>query len=149
MAKKGTVDILDPALDNSRRTLATRLEGPDKDRISIEWLLGREDGVEFGVDGAKQLGIAICDSIGIVLYPTGEPVESHRANGAVWSDNNSTDFGPEIWSLYQAGLLTNDTPLTGQFAHSTAAVDVGGVLREIDDARAEDAARRLRMAAPV
>jgi RIO kinase 1 len=60
----------------------------------------------------------------------------------------ATDFGPEIWSLYQAGLLTNDTPLTGQFAHSTAAVDVGGVLREIDDARAEDAARRLRMAAP-
>ena len=58
----------------------------------------------------------------------------------------ATDFGPEIWSLYQAGLLTNDTPLTGQFAHATAAVDVGGVLREIDDARAEDAARRLRMA---
>ncbi len=60
----------------------------------------------------------------------------------------ATDFGPEIWSLYQAGLLTNVTPLTGQFAQSTAAVDVGGVLREIDDARAEDAARRLRMAAP-
>ena len=61
----------------------------------------------------------------------------------------ATDFGPEIWKLYQAGLLSNDTPLTGQFARSTAAVDVGGVLREIDDARAEDAARRLRMAAPV
>ncbi len=61
----------------------------------------------------------------------------------------ATDFGPEIWSLYQAGLLSNDTPLTGRFARSTAAVDVGGVLREIDDARAEDAARRLRMAAPV
>ena len=61
----------------------------------------------------------------------------------------ATDFGPEIWNLYQAGLLTNDTLLAGQFAHSTAAVDVGGVLREIDDARAEDAARRLRMAAPV
>ena len=58
----------------------------------------------------------------------------------------ATDFGPEIWSLYQAGLLSTDTPLTGQFAQSTAAVDVGGVLREIDDARAEDAARRLRMA---
>jgi RIO kinase 1 len=58
----------------------------------------------------------------------------------------ATDFGPEIWSLYQAGLLSKDTPLTGQFAHATAAVDLGGVLREIDDARAEDAARRLRMA---
>jgi RIO kinase 1 len=58
----------------------------------------------------------------------------------------ATDFGPEIWKLYQAGLLSNDTLLTGQFARSTAAVDVGGVLREIDDARAEDVARRLRMA---
>jgi len=26
-----------------------------------------------------------------------------------------TEFGPEIWSLYQAGLLSNATPLTGRF----------------------------------
>lgn len=58
----------------------------------------------------------------------------------------ATDYGPEIWSLYQAGLLTNDTPLTGRFKRSTANVDMQAVLREIDDARAEDAARRLRMA---
>lgn len=57
-----------------------------------------------------------------------------------------TDFGPEIWSLYQAGLLTNETVLTGRFERSTAHVDMQAVLREIDDARAEDAARRLRMA---
>ena len=58
----------------------------------------------------------------------------------------ATAYGPEIWALYQAGLLTNDTPLTGCHTHSTQAVDMGSVLREIDDARAEDAARRLRMA---
>jgi RIO kinase 1 len=57
-----------------------------------------------------------------------------------------TDFGPEIWSLYQGGLLSNETPLTGHFERSTADVDMQAVLREIDDARAEDAARRLRMA---
>ena len=57
-----------------------------------------------------------------------------------------TDYGPEIWSLYQAGLLGNDTPLTGRFARAHADVDMQAVLREIDDARAEDAARRLRMA---
>ncbi len=57
-----------------------------------------------------------------------------------------TDFGPEIWSLYQAGLLSNETVLTGNFARETAAVDMQAVLREIDDARAEDAARKLRMA---
>lgn len=57
----------------------------------------------------------------------------------------TTDYGPEIWSLYQAGTLTNDTPLTGRYERKHADVDMQAVLREIDDARAEDAARRLRM----
>ena len=57
-----------------------------------------------------------------------------------------TDYGPEIWSLYQGGLLSNETPLTGHYERAHADVDMEGVLREIDDARAEDAARRLRMA---
>ena len=96
MVVEWAIHILDAALDNSGSTLATGLEGPDKDGIAIEGLLGREDGVEFGVDGAKQLGIAICDSIGVVLNPTGKPVEPHRANGAVWSDNNRAHFGPEV-----------------------------------------------------
>ena len=59
-----------------------------------------------------------------------------------------TDYGPEIWRLYQAGLLSNDTPLTGHFERSKADVDMTAVLREIDDARADDAARRLRMSMP-
>ena len=57
-----------------------------------------------------------------------------------------TDFGPEIWALYQQGTLHPETPLTGQFEHKAGTVDLSGVMREIDDARAEDAARRLRMA---
>jgi RIO kinase 1 len=56
-----------------------------------------------------------------------------------------TQFGPEMWSLYQAGLLTNDTLLTGHFDRAHADVDMQGILREIDDAQAEEAARRLRM----
>lgn len=55
-----------------------------------------------------------------------------------------TDFGSEIWDLYQRGVLRPEEVLTGCFEHTTQAADVGGVLREIDDARAEDAARRLR-----
>lgn len=58
----------------------------------------------------------------------------------------TTRYGPEMWSLYQAGLLSNETVLTGHFEPAQADVDMQGVLREIDDARAEDAARRLRMA---
>jgi RIO kinase 1 len=58
----------------------------------------------------------------------------------------TTHFGPEIWSLYQRGALDPEVALTGTFKASTKTADVGGVLREIDDARAQEAARRLRMA---
>ena len=60
----------------------------------------------------------------------------------------ATQYGPEIWSLYQSGLLTNETPLTGIYAPEHTDVDMQGVLREIEDARAEETARRLRMATP-
>jgi RIO kinase 1 len=58
----------------------------------------------------------------------------------------ATHYGPEMWSVYQAGLLSNESVLTGRFERAHASVDMQAVLREIDDARAEDAARRLRMA---
>jgi RIO kinase 1 len=57
----------------------------------------------------------------------------------------ATDYGHEIWNLYQRGVLHTDTVLTGRFAHKTGPVDMGSVMGEIDDARAEEAARRLRM----
>ena len=56
-----------------------------------------------------------------------------------------TRFGPELWDLFQRGLLTPDTPLTGHFQEHHGQVDLGGVLREIADARAEESARRVRM----
>jgi RIO kinase 1 len=54
-------------------------------------------------------------------------------------------YGPEIWDLFERGALSNEMPLTGRFERAPGTVDLGGVLREIDDARAEEAARRLRM----
>ncbi|ACB35257.1 protein of unknown function RIO1 [Leptothrix cholodnii SP-6] len=56
-----------------------------------------------------------------------------------------TEYGHEIWELFQRGELHPDTPLTGRFKHKAGAVDLGSVLREIDDARDEEAARRLRL----
>jgi len=58
-----------------------------------------------------------------------------------------TRYGPEIWSLYQSGLLSNDTVLTGRFEQKQQRVDMEGVMREIDDARDEYAARRERLLA--
>ena len=51
----------------------------------------------------------------------------------------------EIWDLYERGVLQPDTALTGRFEREAGPVDLGGVMREIDDARAEEAARLLRM----
>jgi RIO kinase 1 len=66
--------------------------------------------------------------------------------GAFAPELLATEYGPEIWTLYQRGLLHPDTPLTGRFERKNAPVDLAGVMREIDDARAEEAARRLREA---
>ena len=57
----------------------------------------------------------------------------------------SSRYGEEIWALHESGMLSPETPLTGRFVRKAGAVDVGGVLREIDDARTEDSARRVRM----
>jgi RIO kinase 1 len=57
----------------------------------------------------------------------------------------ATQYGPEIWSLYAAGLLVPDMPLTGRYEHKRGEVDLSGVLREIEDARLEEQARVLRM----
>ncbi len=55
-----------------------------------------------------------------------------------------TDYGKEIWSLYESGNLQPDTPLTGQFARSTVDADVATVMQVIDDAREQEEERRER-----
>jgi RIO kinase 1 len=60
-------------------------------------------------------------------------------------DLRGSDFGPEIWALYERGMLQPETPLSGRSQQQSGPVDMGAVLREIEDARAEEAARQLRM----
>ncbi len=57
----------------------------------------------------------------------------------------TTAYGQEIWSLYRAGKLTPDTPLTGQFRRSHKKVDMDSMLLEIEDVRLEEQARVSRM----
>jgi RIO kinase 1 len=47
-------------------------------------------------------------------------------------------YGKEIWKLYQAGLLTPETPLTGKVDLPTKPVDVRAVINEIELARQEE-----------
>jgi RIO kinase 1 len=53
-----------------------------------------------------------------------------------------TQYGKEIWKLYETGDLTPDVVLTGRFQGSNKQADVGSIMREIDDARDEAIRRR-------
>jgi RIO kinase 1 len=58
----------------------------------------------------------------------------------------TSQFGPEIWSLYERGVLTPEMALTGHYEPQVGAVDLHSVMREIDDARDEETMRRQRLA---
>src|SRR6185503_9464264 len=50
----------------------------------------------------------------------------------------TTNYGREIWAIYQSGRLQPDVALTGCFVRSEIPVDVDGVIREIDDVVKEE-----------
>jgi RIO kinase 1 len=58
---------------------------------------------------------------------------------------NATDYGKEIWALYESGALHPEVELTGRFERVETTVDLESVMREIDAARLEEAARQLRL----
>jgi RIO kinase 1 len=56
----------------------------------------------------------------------------------------ATQYGDEIWNLFERGTLDPATALTGRYTRAAAPADVGAVMRVIEDAHQEEAARRLR-----
>ena len=58
-----------------------------------------------------------------------------------------TEYGKEMWALYEAGDLMPDTRLTGLFEEDGEAADVDGVMREIAEAIKEEQERLARIAA--
>lgn len=58
----------------------------------------------------------------------------------------SSEYAKEMWALYARGDLKPDTALTGRFHVSHMAVDLKGVMREIEDTKKAEAARLIRLA---
>ncbi len=58
----------------------------------------------------------------------------------------TTDYGNEIWSLYQGSQLSPETVLTGHFERVEKPVDLNSVMREINDTLKEEEARQLAIA---
>lgn len=59
----------------------------------------------------------------------------------------TTHYGKEIWALYAAGNLREDTPLTGQFFTDDLPVDMDALLQDIEDVRLEAEAREMQILA--
>ena len=58
----------------------------------------------------------------------------------------TTDYGNEIWALFQSGQLSQESVLTGRFERVEKSVDLKGVMREINDTLKEEEARQLAIA---
>ena len=64
--------------------------------------------------------------------------------GVIVPELLTSQYGKEIWNLYEAGLLTPESPLTGIVAAPETPADVGAVIREIALAREEEEERVAR-----
>jgi len=51
------------------------------------------------------------------------------------------NYGKEIWTLYEAGTLTLESPLTGIVPVDDTPVDLDELMQDIEDARFEEEAR--------
>ena len=58
----------------------------------------------------------------------------------------TTQYGKEIWALYETGKLQPESELTGIFKSDEGQADLNEIMHVIDNARLEDAARRVRKA---
>lgn len=56
-----------------------------------------------------------------------------------------TDYGKEIWALYERGDLHPDSKLTGCFEHDTHSADVDELMAVIDSAKEEERERQERL----
>ena len=53
----------------------------------------------------------------------------------------NTDYGREVWAIYESGKLHPEIALSGCFARSEKPADVRSIMREIDDVKKEESAR--------
>jgi len=57
----------------------------------------------------------------------------------------ATDYGKEIWALYESGALHPDVDLAAHFEHVETTADLESFMREIDSARLAEAAHQMRL----
>jgi RIO kinase 1 len=68
-----------------------------------------------------------------------------RFFGRFAPDPLKTDYGKEIWALYESGELHPGSELTGCFEHDTESADVDELMAVIDAAKEEESERQERL----
>ncbi len=103
----------------------------------------------------------LVDSYGPVIIDLPQAVDASANNNAKWMlerDVNNmtayygqyvpalleTHYAKEMWALYEAGDLTPETKLTGEFIESTEEADVDGLMEEINAVMEAERYRRER-----
>ncbi|MDN3679758.1 PA4780 family RIO1-like protein kinase [Vibrio tapetis subsp. quintayensis] len=104
----------------------------------------------------------LVDEYGPVIIDLPQAVDASANNNAEWMlarDINNirdyyaqyapelmkTEYAKEMWALFEKGLLTPESELTGQFEESAIDADVDTIMQEIDAARAAELDRRERI----
>lgn len=104
----------------------------------------------------------LVDEHGPVIIDLPQAVDASANNNAEWMlardvDNIrqyygqfapellTTEYAKEMWALYEKGELTPETELTGEFQELDSEADIDAIMKEIDDARAEERFRRERI----
>lgn len=81
-----------------------------------------------------------------VEYQEGRKVRnSRRYFGKFAPELLMTDYGKEIWALYESGDLHPESRLTGCFEHDTQSADVDELMAVIDAAKEEESERQERL----
>lgn len=57
-----------------------------------------------------------------------------------------TDYGMEMWTLYQSSALTPESILSGRYQRDEKTVDLKGVMREISDTLKDEESRQMAIA---
>ncbi|PSU68678.1 serine protein kinase RIO [Photobacterium phosphoreum] len=103
----------------------------------------------------------LVDGQGPVIIDLPQAVDASANNNAKWMferDVNNmanyygryapelleTQYGKEMWTLFQAGTLTPETELTGVYIESEIDADIDGLMAEINAVMAEAELRRAR-----
>ncbi|MGF1686299.1 serine protein kinase RIO [Photobacterium japonica] len=104
----------------------------------------------------------LVDDQGPVIIDLPQAVDASANNNAKWmlerdvrnmtnyygqyaSELLGSQFAKEMWALFEAGELTPDTVLTGEFAESDEDADIDGLMAEINAVMEEAALRKARL----